>query len=165
MRSLNEEFQAIFAGNFEQGWKDLKVNLDIYQFSLVVSKKNSFFIIGGQKETIEGFEPTNQVTQYKFDVKKLTKYKTVKMAPMKNCRTDACCAINDVSNEIFVMGGVTNDLDTTSCEKLDISRNKWSQLPPLNEAKNLMTSLIINNSHLYVFGGACGSSHEIDLTY
>ena len=87
------------------------------------------------------------------------------MAPMKNSRTDACCAINDVSNEIYVMGGVINDQDTASCEKLDISRNKWSQLPPLNEAKNLMTSLIINNSHLYVFGGACGASHEIDLTY
>jgi len=79
---------------------------------------------------------------------------------MKQNRTDACCVINDATNEIFVMGGVANDQDTTSCEKLDIIKNKWSQLPFLNEAKNMMSGLILNGKRLYVFGGAKTTNHE-----
>jgi N-acetylneuraminic acid mutarotase len=88
-----------------------------------------------------------------------------KMHPMKYCRIETCCIINDETDQIFVLGGVTNDNDTPFCEKLDIAKNKWTQLPSLNEAKNSISALILNGRRLYVFGGACGENREIDLTH
>jgi len=87
------------------------------------------------------------------------------MEPMSVGRADVCCTINNLTNEIYVIGGHRSQVDTQLCEKLDIIKNKWYPLPILNEAKNSASALIVNNTHCYVFGGEAGTINDVDLTY
>jgi hypothetical protein len=47
------------------------------------------------------------------------------MEPMSVGRADVCCTINNLTNEIYVIGGHRSQVDTQLCEKLDIAKNKW----------------------------------------
>jgi hypothetical protein len=155
----------IVLGDFQNGWRELNLKFNVFQFSLVVAKDLSFFIIGGQEESTGGFMVTDRVIQYKMQDLNPAKLKEIEMEPMKVGRADACCAINTLTNEIYVIGGHRNEVDTQLCEKLDITRNKWTQMPILNEAKNSASCLIFDNAYLYVFGGESGTTTDVDLTY
>ena len=87
------------------------------------------------------------------------------MKPMLVGRADIGCTINHAKNEIYVIGGHQNHIDSQLCEKFDIALNKWSSLPILNEAKNSASALIFNHRYLYVFGGEAGTLIDVDLTY
>ena len=89
----------------------------------------------------------------------------IEMKPMVVGRADIGCTIDHEKNEIYVIGGHQNHIDSQLCEKFVIAENKWISLPILNEAKNSASVLIFNHKYLYVFGGEAGTLIDVDLTY
>lgn len=90
-----------------------------------MTKDLSLFVIGGQEETSIGFDVIDRVTQYKIQDQNPSVIKQIDMEPMSVGRADVCCTINNLTNEIYVIGGHRSQVDTQLCEKLDIAKNKW----------------------------------------
>jgi hypothetical protein len=112
MRTPNLEGCGISIGSFEKGWKELAPNLNVFQFGLVVTKDLSLFVIGGQQETSIGFDVTDRVIQYKVQDRNPGVLKHIEMEPMSVGRADVCCTINNLTNEIYVIGGHRSQVDT-----------------------------------------------------
>ena len=78
---------------------------------------------------------------------------------MLTSRANHGCVINVYKNEIYVAGGFTRGEQTKSCEAYSISKNKWRQLPQLNQMKVNSSLCTLNGRMLYCLGGI------IDLQY
>ena len=54
---------------------------------------------------------------------------------------------------IYAIGGSNSSQPISSCEKFDIGMNRWETISSLNEAISDITSILFQNTIIYIFGG------------
>ncbi len=73
------------------------------------------------------------------------------VSPMNNTKFE--CSLHKVSSQTFYsIGGFKRD----KCEKFEIDKGNWTEIPSLSERKSAVGTCKCNN-YIYVFGGHLGS--------
>ena len=116
------------------------LSADLPQSTDSISYGGRIFIIGGY---------TSGVSDVVYEVNILTK-KFIKKSPML-CKKYAhsLCISN---NEIYSIGGF-QQTNIDDCQKYNVAKNKWTQLPHLNFTRDFSAAFSFNNKKVYSLGG------------
>ena len=64
------------------------------------------------------------------------------------------CCVDDMNERIYTVGGLKGKGNCIEeCTAYDIEGNKWTTLPPLNEACYSASCIVFNSDSLYAIGG------------
>ena len=85
--------------------------------------------------------------------------RSVHLQEMKLKRSSA--SLSGLSDLLITVGGVIGDWDAlglSSCEKYEVSRNKWGAIGALNTPRYWSGSVVLNSRKAFCF---CGTRHAL----
>lgn len=135
-----------------QGWKHLFDVKDLYMAKIASNMEgNRVYVIGGAKDS-KSKHTIDSLTVYHVHQNQISQQH---LSCMNDPRASFGCLYTPSPNkdEIVVTGGYINGKLTNHCERYNVQRDQWTQLPELNEAKASSSLCLLNNRYLYCFGG------------
>lgn len=120
----------------------------------IITPEGRIFLIGGIDDTQK--DGTSNARCYEYDPKLTTLIRKSNMAAER-----FGFAITYSKGKIYVFGGIGKDGNALkTCEVYDIATNKWSALPPMNEASVHACVSVFKDKFIYKFGGYSGDQAQ-----
>ena len=130
---------------FQSVQLDINFNIPPFHKSITTSKGHIYLIGGSDSDNSR----KKLKTTYQFDFKKNVLLQKNNMIVPRS--SFAICCMN---NAIYVVGGLTNNsIFTNSCERYDISNDKWIITAPCNFDVLAPCITAFNNRYIFKFGG------------
>ena len=128
----------------------IAVDSELLSPSMIIVKEK-IYLIGDEKPT---------KSTYEVDI--LTK-KVSKKGDMKYSKS-----FTHLINQhefIYSIGMIAEGEAGKQCERYDIKRDKWTQIPSLNTSKYLVGGCLFNDIYIYIFGGRTQEGNTKEVEY